>query len=174
MSDLAGWGVAVPGETPTNLLSVKELQEEITPPLLSEEDEQLHFCYQQMCHGGTRKSVIYNLREAFPSLSISKANQTYSNAIVLIRKEQTEQRSELINQLQAIRLVIIQKAIKRGQLMTAVTACKDLGAVIGETLPEQLAVAAPELKISIEAAAVAKVDNTPKQSETTIDITPAD
>lgn len=55
--------------------------------------------------------------------------------------------------------------------MTAVTACKDLGAVIGETLPEQLAVAAPELKISIEAA-VANVDT--KQSETTIDITPED
>lgn len=166
------WGFAAPGETPESFAAsttaIEGPEGKVTN--LSEEDEQLHFCYDLICHGTTRSQCVRSLCEEF-SLTKQSATKVYSSTVTNIRKEQTEQRSELINQLQAIRLVIIQKAIKRGQLMTAVTACKDLGAVIGETLPEQLAVAAPELKISIEAA-VANVDT--KQSETTIDITPED
>ena len=69
----------------------------------------------------------------------------------LIKSEQTLTREDLLNQMQACRLSLVRRAIKKGQLMVASQTLKDLGAVIGEALPETLAEQAPTLNINIEA-----------------------
>ena len=58
----------------------------------------------------------------------------------------------MLVQLQAIRLTTIRKAFKRGQLQTVAMLCKDLGAVLGETAPEQIALQVPELTVNVQAA----------------------
>ena len=68
-----------------------------------------------------------------------------------LQTEQIHTKEGLLNQIQALRLVTIQKALKRGQLQTVATLLKDLGAVVGEVQPEYLAqAAAPTLNISVE------------------------
>jgi hypothetical protein len=49
-----------------------------------------------------------------------------------------------------MRFKIVNAAIKKGQLQTAVMALKDIGAVIGEVAPEQQAMLAPILNITVE------------------------
>ena len=49
-----------------------------------------------------------------------------------------------------MRLRVINAAIRKGQLQTATQALKDLGAVVGEVAPEQQAMLAPILNITVE------------------------
>ena len=42
------------------------------------------------------------------------------------------------------------KALRKGQLQTVAMLLADMGKVIGEAAPEQLAISAPDLKIIIE------------------------
>jgi predicted Zn-dependent peptidase len=78
----------------------------------------------------------------------------YAGAMNLLQTEQVASKSDLLNQIQALRLVTIQKALKRGQLQTVATLLKDLGAVVGEVAPEQLAAQAPQLNLVIEPPAL--------------------
>ena len=68
----------------------------------------------------------------------------------LLKNEQSLTREDLLNQMQACRLSLVRRAIKKGQLMVASQTLRDMGAVIGEAAPETLAISAPDLKISIE------------------------
>jgi hypothetical protein len=42
------------------------------------------------------------------------------------------------------------KALKKGQLQTVAMLLKDMGSVIGEAAPEQIAMSIPQLSIKIE------------------------
>jgi hypothetical protein len=68
----------------------------------------------------------------------------------LLKTEQSATRGELLNQLQGLRLSAVRMAMRKGQLQTVAMLLKDLGAVIGEAAPEQLAAAAPQLTITVE------------------------
>jgi hypothetical protein len=56
----------------------------------------------------------------------------------------------LLNQIQALRLATVTKALRKGQLQTVAMLLKDMGAVINETGVEQQAAAAPQLSITID------------------------
>ena len=56
-----------------------------------------------------------------------------------------------MNQLTALRLALVTKAIKKGQLQSATILLAQLGAAAGELDPITDAAAAPHLSISIEA-----------------------
>jgi hypothetical protein len=60
------------------------------------------------------------------------------------------ERSTILPRIQQMRLKIINAAIKKGQLQTAVMCLKDLGNVIGEVAPENVAMLAPVLNITVE------------------------
>jgi hypothetical protein len=49
-----------------------------------------------------------------------------------------------------LRLATVKKALAKGQLQTVAMLLKDMGAVIGEAAPEQLATNAPTLQITVE------------------------
>ena len=51
----------------------------------------------------------------------------------LIKSEQILTRDDLLSQMQACRLSLVRRAIKKGQLMVASQTLRDMGAVIGET-----------------------------------------
>ena len=60
------------------------------------------------------------------------------------------ERNTILPRIQQMRFKIVNAAIKKGQLQTAVMALKDIGAVIGEVAPEQQAMLAPVLNITVE------------------------
>ena len=65
----------------------------------------------------------------------------------LLREEQSETRVDILNQLSALRLAAVKKALSKGQLMAATTLLSQLGAAVGEGNEYQ---AAEEIKLSIE------------------------
>ena len=68
----------------------------------------------------------------------------------LLKTEQIATREDLLNQIQALRLAAVRKALHKNQLQTVSMLLKDMGAVIGEAAPETLALEAPNLSIKIE------------------------
>ena len=115
----------------------------------AEQEKRIAFCYTAITEGGTRLCIEQRLRTEF-NVPQATAKIDYSISIARLQAEQSDTRQQLIEQLQAIRLTAIRKAMKRGQLQTVAILCKDLGAVLGETAPEQLAISAPDLRIVVE------------------------
>jgi len=60
------------------------------------------------------------------------------------------ERESMVPRIQQMRLRIVNQAIKKGQLMTAVTALQHIGAHLGEIAPEIQALNAPVLNITVE------------------------
>ena len=112
-------------------------------------DERMNYAYACMLDGGTRRQVLQKVMDRF-SVSEVTAGRDYSAAMALLKTEQIETRENLLNQIQALRLATVQKALRKGQLQTVAMLLKDMGAVIGEAAPEQQAAAAPTLNITVE------------------------
>jgi len=112
-------------------------------------EERANWCYAEILNGGTRRQITQKLADRF-NVSQRTADEDYSRATELLKTEQIATRSQLLNQIQALRLSACRKAMAKGQLQTVAMLLKDMGAVIGEAAPEQLAAAAPQLTISIE------------------------
>ena len=116
------------------------------------------YCY--ILEGGTRRQVTSKLQARF-NVSKRTADDDYSRAMGTLQTEQVNTKEDLLNQIQALRLVTIQKALKRGQLQTVATLLKDLGAVVGEVQPADYlqSAAAPTLNISVEMPGALPADN---------------
>jgi hypothetical protein len=112
-------------------------------------EERATWCYGEILNGGTRRQITGKLAERF-GVSVRTADADYSRAMELLKTEQSATRGELLNQLQGLRLSAVRMAMRKGQLQTVAMLLKDLGAVIGEAAPEQLAAAAPQLTITVE------------------------
>jgi hypothetical protein len=112
-------------------------------------DERMNFAYAAMLEGGTRRQVLQKVMDRF-GVSEVTAGRDYSAAMQILKTEQIETRENLLNQIQALRLATVQKALRKGQLQTVAMLLKDMGAVIGEAAPEQQAAAAPRLEIVVE------------------------
>jgi len=112
-------------------------------------EERVNWCYAEILRGGTRRQVTARLTERFGT-SLRTADSDYSRALELLKVEQSATRSDLLNQIQALRLATVRKALAKGQLQTVAMLLKDMGAVIGEAAPEQQAAAAPTLNITVE------------------------
>ena len=112
-------------------------------------EERANAAYTYILTGGTRRQIAEQLKGRF-NVSLRTAHDDYTRGLALLQQEQSETRSDLLNQIQALRLALVRKAMSKGQLQTAAMALKDMGAVIGEAAPETLAIQAPDLKITIE------------------------
>jgi hypothetical protein len=112
-------------------------------------DERMNFAYATMLEGGTRRQVLQRVMDRF-SVSEVTAGRDYTAAMQILKTEQIETRENLLNQIQALRLATVQKALRKGQLQTVAMLLKDMGAVIGEAAPEQQAAAAPILRVEID------------------------
>ena len=112
-------------------------------------EERAQAAYAYILEGGTRIQIAEKIVSRF-NVSLRTAHDDYKRAMQLLREEQTGTREELLNQLQALRLATVQKALKRGHFQTVATLLGDMGRVIGEAAPEQLALQVPTLDIRIE------------------------
>ena len=112
-------------------------------------EERAQVCYAYILEGGTRNQICARISERF-GVSMRTAHEDYKRAMILLKQEQQGTREELLNQIQALRLATVTKALRKGQLQTVAMLLADMGKVIGESAPEQLAISAPDLKISIE------------------------
>ena len=112
-------------------------------------DERMNFAYCCILDGGTVRQICQRVMDRFGVSEIT-AHRDYKRATELLTTEQTETRATLLNQIQALRLATVHKALRKGQLQTVAMLLKDMGAVIGEAAPEQQAAAAPQLSIVVE------------------------
>jgi len=112
-------------------------------------DERMNYAYTVMLEGGTRRQVCQKVMDRF-GVSEVTAGRDYAAAMKCLQTEQIETRENLLNQIQALRLATVQKALKKGQLQTVAMLLADMGKVIGEAAPEQLALQVPTLNIHIE------------------------
>ena len=111
--------------------------------------ERAQTCYAYILEGGTRHQITTRLAERY-SVSQRTAHDDYKRAMELLKTEQQATREELLNQIQALRLATVTKALRKGQLQTVAMLLKDMGAVIGEAAPETLSLSVPQLNINIE------------------------
>lgn len=112
-------------------------------------EERINAAYAYILEGGTRRQIAEKIASRF-NVSVRTAHDDYAKAMVLLREEQSATREDLLNQIQALRLATVTKALRKGQLQTVAMLLKDMGAVIGEAAPEQQAAAAPTLNITVE------------------------
>ena len=112
-------------------------------------EERVNACYNYILEGGTRRQITEKLSSRFGT-SLRTSDSDYSKAQKLLKEEQLETREHLLNQIQALRLSVVRKAIAKNQLMTACSLLKDMGAVIGEAEPLSGAEDAVKLNIQIE------------------------
>ena len=112
-------------------------------------EERAQVCYGYILEGGTRHQIATRIADRF-NVSLRTAHDDYKRAMELLREEQQGTREELLNQIQALRLATVTKALRKGQLQTVAMLLKDMGAVINEAGVEQQAAAAPTLNISID------------------------
>ena len=112
-------------------------------------EERVNACYNLILEGGTRRQITEKLSNRF-NTSIRTSDNDYTAAMKLLKEEQIATRSDLLNQLQALRLAGARKALAKGQLQTFSILLKDLGAVIGEVEPMAGDDNAPTLNIQIE------------------------
>ena len=112
-------------------------------------EERAQAAYSYILEGGTRIQICEKLASRF-NTSIRTGHEDYRRAMELLKEEQQGTREELLNQLQALRLATVQRALKRGHYQTVATLLDDMGRVIGEAAPEQLALQVPTLDIRIE------------------------
>ena len=112
-------------------------------------EERENWCYAEILNGGTRRQITQRLADRF-GVSVRTADDDYTRAQKLLSAEQIATRGDLLNQIQALRLAAVRKALTNGQLQTVAMLLKDMGAVIGEAAPEQQAAAVPQLSIVVE------------------------
>ena len=112
-------------------------------------EERVNAAYAYILEGGTRRQVAERVASRF-NCSVRTAHDDYTKAMALLREEQSATREDLLNQIQALRLATVTKALRKGQLQTVAMLLKDMGAVINEAGVEQQAAAAPTLNITVE------------------------
>ena len=112
-------------------------------------EERVNACYSYILEGGTRRQITERLSSRFGT-SVRTSENDYKAAMELLKEEQIATRSDLLNQIQALRLAGARKALAKGQLQTFSMLLKDMGAVIGEVEPMAGDDAAPTLNIQIE------------------------
>ena len=112
-------------------------------------EERAQVCYGYILEGGTRYQICQRVADRF-GVSHRTAQDDYKRAMVLLREEQQGTREELLNQLQALRLASVMRAMKKQQWQTVAMLLSDMGKVIGEAAPEQLSLNVPNLSIRIE------------------------
>nr|BDD46142.1 hypothetical protein 39 [bacterium] len=112
-------------------------------------EERVNATYAEILNGGTRRQITDRIASRF-GVSVRTANEDYRKAMKLLKEEQIATRSDLLNQIQALRLAGARKALAKGQLQTFGMLLKDMGAVIQEVEPLNSADSAPRLTISVE------------------------
>jgi hypothetical protein len=112
-------------------------------------EERVTAAYNLMLSGGSRRSNAAALASRF-GVSIRQADNYISQAQELLRTDFQGQKEEILNQVNALRMTAVRKALKRGNLQVVAHLLDSLARGMGEGSQEQAAAAAPQLSITID------------------------
>ena len=112
-------------------------------------EERCRRLYTRQLDGLPVRHLVY-AHASKESISLSTAWRDWE----VVREQNTKDwnidRESILSRIQAMRLRVVNAAIKKGQLQTAAQILKDIGAVVNETGIEQAAMLAPILNIVVE------------------------
>lgn len=112
-------------------------------------EERMDAAYCYILEGGTRRQITSKIQARF-NVSKRTADDDYSRAMGTLKTEQVNTKEDLLNQVQALRLVAVAKALKRGQLSSAIAGLDSLARSMGEGSEFLAAEQAPQLNITVE------------------------
>lgn len=112
-------------------------------------EERCRRLYKRQLEGLPTRHLVYD-HASRESISLSTAWRDWEVVKEQNRDDWNLDRESIVSRIQGMRLRVINAAIRKGQLSTATQALKDLGAVVGEVAPEQQAMLAPVLNITVE------------------------
>ena len=112
-------------------------------------EERVTAAYNLMLTGGSRRSNAGHLASRF-GVSIRQAENYISAAQQLLKTDFEGQRDEILNQVNALRMTAINKALKRGNLQVVAHLLDSVARSFGEGSQENQAAAAPTLNITVE------------------------
>lgn len=113
-------------------------------------DKRVNDAYMLMLNGGSRRENCNHLAQKY-NTSYRQAENYYFKAQQLMKSDMMENRQDLLNQVNNMRLHTIQKALKRGNLQVVAQLLDSLARSAGEGTAEQEANHAPTLNITIDA-----------------------
>ena len=112
-------------------------------------DERVTAAYNLMLTGGSRRSNAGILSSRF-GVSIRQAENYISAAQKLLKTDFQGQKEEILNQVNALRMTAINKALKRGNLQVVAHLLDSVARSFGEGSQEAQAAAAPILRVEID------------------------
>ena len=112
-------------------------------------EERCRRLYKRQLEGLPTRHLVYD-HATRESISLSTAWRDWEVVKEQNRDDWNLDRESIVSRIQGMRLRVINAAIRKGQLQTATQALKDLGAVVGEVAPENVAMLAPILNITVE------------------------
>lgn len=112
-------------------------------------EERVTAAYNLMLTGGSRRSNAGHLASRF-GVSIRQAENYISAAQQLMKTDFQGQKEEILNQVNALRMTAINKALKRGNLQVVAHLLDSVARSFGEGSQESQAAAAPTLNITVE------------------------
>jgi hypothetical protein len=112
-------------------------------------EERVTAAYNLMLTGGSRRSNAGILSSRF-GVSIRQAENYISAAQKLLKTDFQGQKEEILNQVNALRMTAINKALKRGNLQVVAHLLDSVARSFGEGSQEAQAAAAPILRVEID------------------------
>jgi hypothetical protein len=112
-------------------------------------EERVTAAYNLMLTGGSRRSNAGILSSRF-GVSIRQAENYISAAQKLLKTDFQGQKEEILNQVNALRMTAINKALKRGNLQVVAHLLDSVARSFGEGSQETQAAAAPILRVEID------------------------
>lgn len=116
---------------------------------VEELDRRVNAAYMMMLSGGSRRENCNALATKY-NVTYRQAENYYFKAQQLMKTDMMENRQDLLNQVNNMRMHTIQKALKRGNLQVVAHLLDSLARSAGEGTAEQEATHAPTLNISIQ------------------------
>ena len=104
--------------------------------------------YSRQLDGKTTRQLVIE-HSKIEQISITTAWEDWGRVKVWNNEDWEKDRENLLPRLQAMRVRLFNKAVKKGQLQTAAQILDSLGKVIGESV-ETVNIQAPELSIRVE------------------------
>ncbi len=104
--------------------------------------------YSRQLEGLPARQLVHDHAKR-EGVSLTTAWMDWRQVTAWTEEDWGKERENMLSRLQAARLRLFDKAIKKGQLQTAAMVLDSLGKVIGESI-EHVSIQAPELSIKIE------------------------
>ena len=105
--------------------------------------------YSRQLEGQTTRQLVIE-HSKIEQISITTAWEDWGRVKTWNTEDWDKDRENMLSRLQAMRVRLFNKAVKKGQLQTAAQILDSLGKVIGESV-ETVNIQAPELSIKVEA-----------------------